>query len=308
MVESQKLVSAVEPEVDLQNFLVEAIKRSVAESPRNRLRDIDGSPIFEEPLIGFTCGDNPLFQEYKKIISEDHLTPREALRLKYPDAEPEHVSTITWILPIARQTRISNRRETQGPSLRWNNTRFQGEDFNNDLRKYVVSLLEERGYLAIAPALPEILKNLTLANGPASNWSERHVAYIAGLGTFSLTDAFITEKGITHRCGSVVTNAHFSPGEKVPGSHVAYCPFLNDGSCGVCIDRCPGGAITPQGHDKNLCRKIMFEVQKPWLEGAHGPGYIGAYAGCGLCLTKVPCEAGIPRATGIKRESRLSNR
>jgi hypothetical protein len=32
------------------------------------------------------------------------------------------------------------------------------------------------------------------------------------------------------------------------------------------------------------------------MEGAHGPGYIGLYAGCGLCQTGVPCESRIPIA------------
>lgn len=37
--------------------------------------------------------------------------------------------------------------------------------------------------------------------GIASRWSERHAAYAAGLGTFSLSDGFISSRGIAHRCG-----------------------------------------------------------------------------------------------------------
>jgi len=45
----------------LQAWLAAAIKQFVAESPLNRLRDIDGSPMWDEPLVAFADGDDPLF-------------------------------------------------------------------------------------------------------------------------------------------------------------------------------------------------------------------------------------------------------
>ena len=200
------------PMTDLQAFLAEAIARHVAESPLNRLKDIDGSPIFEAPLVGFADGDDPLFQLYKSVVGEFHLTPREALA--GPDGDPdafEHVGVVVWTLPVSEVTVRSNAERSDGPSLRWNNTRFQGEDYNDALRAHVVGLLQERGHRAVAPMNAPYFKTLQLANGRASNWSERHIAYSAGLGTFSLTDAMITAKGITHRVGSAVTDAEFVP-------------------------------------------------------------------------------------------------
>jgi len=47
--------------------------------------------------------------------------------------------------------------------------------------------------------------------GPASSWSERHAAYAAGLGTFSLNDALITPKGIAHRLGSADYRSYPAP-------------------------------------------------------------------------------------------------
>ena len=37
----------------------------------------------------------------------------------------------------------------------------------------------------------------------ASTWSERHVAYVSGLGTFGLSGGLITAKGQAVRLGSV---------------------------------------------------------------------------------------------------------
>jgi epoxyqueuosine reductase QueG len=282
-------------------FIEEEIRRFVRESPLNRLTAFGSSPIFEEPLVGFADGDDPIFTEYKTIIADFHLTPGEALEqhLKQTMGDaapgPSVVSAISFVLPIARATRLSNRKETQGPSLRWNNTRWQGQDFIWALSRHLVAVLEGLGYRAVAPELAAFFRMKRLPDGLGSVWSQRHIAYAAGLGTFSLSDGFITPRGIAMRCGSVVTDLKLPPSPRPYPNHLANCLFYIDRSCRRCIERCPGGAITEKGHDKEKCRLILFEDQRPWMEGAHGAGYIGQYAGCGLCQTKVPCEDRIPK-------------
>ena len=120
-------------------FLEETIRTSVRESPQNCLRDIDGSPIYEEPLVGFADGDDPLFLDYKRIIGDFHLTPREALEkhlkeeLNTEAPQGGDTGVISFILPIARETRLSNRQMTEGPSLKWNHTRWHGQALAHDL-------------------------------------------------------------------------------------------------------------------------------------------------------------------------------
>jgi epoxyqueuosine reductase len=281
---------------DLQALLIDEVARFVAESPANRLVDIDGAPIFESPLVGFADGDGPLFVEYKKpgIVGEFHRTPREALA-ETIGATPEsfaRVGVVSWVLPISETTRLSNAAMTEGPSRRWNNTRFQGEAFNDAVRRHVVEWLAARDLPAVAPMLAPWFGTRTLANGPASNWSERHVAYACGLGSFGLSDAFITARGVAHRCGSVVVATALAPSPRPAGDHHANCLYFRSGSCGVCASRCPAGAIGPEGHDKLKCREHIMVTQIDWLKR---PGYIGSYPGCGLCVTGVPCADEIPR-------------
>ncbi|MBI2917356.1 MAG: epoxyqueuosine reductase [Chloroflexi bacterium] len=275
------------------------MKAFVLENPDNSLKDIDGSPIFEEPLVGFADGDDRLFYDYKQIIGDFHLTPREVLErhlsksLGEAESQIEGISVICWTLPFGKETRLANSKMTEGPSRQWNNARWLGQPLNDSLARHVVSCLEERGYRAVAPDKAPFFEVRSLPNGRCSNFSLRHAAYAAGLGTFSLSDGLITPKGIAMWCNSVVTDLELPPTPRSYVSHVANCPFLVDGSCGACIKRCPAGAITAQGHDKNRCREELYVTQKHWLEK---PGYIrGTYAGCGLCLTRVPCESRIPK-------------
>jgi epoxyqueuosine reductase len=86
-----------------------------------------------------------------------------------------------------------------------------------------------------------------------SNWSERHVAFVAGLGTFGLHRALITAKGTTVRIGSVITTLVLSPTPRPYTRYDEYCPFLTRGTCGACMKRCPPAAITERGKNNNAC-------------------------------------------------------
>jgi epoxyqueuosine reductase len=134
-------------------------------------------------------------------------------------------------------------------------------------------------------------------SGLVSNWSQRHIAFPAGLGTFSLSDGLITPRGVAMRCGSVVSDLPLPTSRRLYESHLFNCLFYRDGSCGKCIDRCPVGAISEKGHDRKRCQECLFVDQRVLIERSGASGYTGAYAGCGLCQTKVPCEDRIPRST-----------
>jgi epoxyqueuosine reductase len=291
------------------SFLEKTIKEYVAASPGNRLPSFSNEPIFDEPLVGFANGDDPIFSEYKeeRIIGAFHYTPREILEKHLSsnggsEQKPEHVSVISYVLPFTRKTRLSLRVETQVASVRWNHSRWLGQSLINELSLYLVSLLEKLGYQAVAPEQSTFYKVTGLPDRPVSNWSQRHIAFAAGLGTFSLNDGFITAKGIALRCGSVVCNARITASRRLYNSHVANCLFYRESSCQRCMKRCPAGAISEKGHDKQKCRNFLENVQKKLLKelGRENELYMGRYIGCGLCQTKVPCEAGIPPVVSRK--------
>ena len=265
------------------------IERFVRESAANRHPESE-LPYFDAPLTGFASIDDPLFTRYKEVIGDYHLTPREIMESAFGAGSAEKGTVICWILPITSETRGSNRQERLWPSREWACTRTHGEAFNNLLRKQLTDMLTSLGRRALSPLLSEGFRTIETRSGPSSTWSERHAAHAAGLGTFSLNDGLITERGMAHRCGSVITDLVIPPTPRRYDHWAEYCLFHRDGSCGACIGRCPAGAITRYGHDKTKCYRYCYEE----VIGQVGERYGVAAPGCGLCQTGVPCEAGIP--------------
>jgi epoxyqueuosine reductase len=280
-------------QADPAKFIERQIKKFVQTSPDSRLSFRNNYVLWDEPLVKFADGNDPIFTEYKSIIATAHYTPREALAKAYnkiPEDITDRLSVISWILPAVEETRISNRNENSVPSRLWAYTRWYGEKFNDKLRGHMVELITDSGYMAVAPALHPYFQIYSNEKGPYSNWSERHIAFAAGHGTFSLSDGFITERGIAHRCGSVVTNIVLPASNRTAASPYANCLFYLGVDCHACIDRCPTGAITNKGHDKNKCQQYLHSI-------GYNPEKIKDYfdndktvIGCGLCQTGVPCE------------------
>jgi ferredoxin len=283
------------------NVLEQLIKNYIKENEQNRRTQLGQGVYWDEPLVGFASGIDPLFFEYKTIIGSFHLTPREIIAAIIKEkgrglllSEIEQISVISWILPASEDTRKSNRKENQFPSKLWAYTRDFGEACNTALKKHVIGFLEDLGYVAVAPTLlPSFQYVRDEKVGWASPWSERHVAYACGLGTLSLNDGFITPKGMAVRIGSVVTLLKLTPSERKYRHHKENCLIFRNEECGKCIRRCPAGAVTEKGHDKDKCREYINSERlkaKCSEYGLQNPP-----SACGLCQTGVPCEFEIPR-------------
>lgn len=274
-------------------WIVKTIQDFVETSSENTLKNQNNDKAFEMPLVGLSRGDDPLYEAYKRHVGPFHLTPWEIFAVTFRDfsIRPEELTVISWILPHNSATKVDNRKEKFYPSERWARARIFGEEVNEKLRKHAVASLEAKGYRAVAPALsPQFSIRISTDYGYASTWSERHAAYASGLGTFGLCAGLITAVGKAMRTGSIIAQIPAPPTPRPYEDHHAYCLFFSQGTCGKCISRCPVGAITEAGKDKEKCYKHLFPLTKDYVTSNYGfDGY-----GCGLCQTGVPCESQIP--------------
>ena len=282
-----------DPVKDPAAWIETTIKTFINESPENTLQNEGNDKAWADPVVGFSSGDDPIYQELKEYVGPFHWTPLEIFTKTFPSLKvtPDELTVISWALPHTEQIKSDNRKETAYPSERWARARIYGEEANEKLRRHVVATLQEAGYEAFAPMLSPLFERKTSDRyGHASTWSERHAAYASGLGTFGLCDGLITPRGKAVRFGSVVAHIKIPPTGRPYDDHQAYCLFVTKGLCGTCIDRCPAEAVTKAGHDKVKCRSYLRPGTSDYVKSHFGfDGY-----GCGLCQTGVPCESKIP--------------
>lgn len=278
---------------DLAAWTERIVKDFVLNSPENTLQNAKNDKAWAEPLVGFVNGADPIFESYKEYVGPFHFTPYELFSATFPTmtVQPDQLTVISYVLPQTEATKADNRQETLYPSESWARARIYGEQVNVKLRKHLVEELHAAGYRAIAPQLSDLWERKKSERYVfASNWSERHAAYAAGLGTFGLCDGLITPKGKAIRVGSVISNVQIPSTERPYHDHHAYCLFFSHGTCKKCIPRCPAGAISESGHDKIKCRSYMHPMIDEYVKTHyHFDGY-----GCGLCQVGIPCESKIP--------------
>ena len=128
-----------------------------------------------------------------------------------------------------------------------------------------------------------------------SDWSHRHIAYIAGVGKFGLNNMLITGEGCCGRGGSFITSAEIKP--DIRNDNPA-CLYEYDGSCMKCVDRCVNEALFEKQFDRFKCYEMLLENEKVH----HSIGDVDV---CGKCLVAVPCSHNNPV---MKKQQAMSKR
>lgn len=284
----------------MSRWLRQSIKDFCNESEHNTLRDAGNQKAWEEPIIGFSRGDDLLYDRLKEDIGAFYWTPLEIYRKTFPEEKEvtsDKLTIISWILPHTEQIKQDQRKQTKYPSESWVRARIFGEQFNDKLRCFVVDILSNRGYHALVPVLSPLWAIRTSKRyGLASNWSERHTAFVSGLGTFGLCDGLITPVGKAIRSGSVIADISIEPTPRPYRALHDYCLFYTKETCRNCVDRCPAGAITEKGHDKDRCNDYIRSIVSPHNRSQYGL----EGGGCGLCQALVSCESKIPSEYDVR--------
>ena len=300
---------------DLQQYLNEFFSTSEL----NRLhKNYGGGRIFSNPLIGVAGGGDPIFPRYKEIITPEYLTPLELWvacdQKKFP---PSNLRVVSIVFPYVDKIRKESKNVVELnriilPAEIYSVGRNYANAFKKETCRKGISFFEDKGFKAVAAMISEVFTVITKGDF-YSNWSERHTAFAAGLGTFSLHEALITEVGCNVRLASVVTDAPLEITPRMYGDEpYANCLFFSKGICKKCVERCPAGAISEKGHNKikcnqlrqNLARKVnsrIGAILKPHFRRINGEWKEQIPpVGCAFCQFDVPCMDKNPMANEQK--------
>jgi len=227
---------------------------------------------WKEPLVGFARADDPLFAKLKEVACPTHAKPENLL--------PEARTVIAFFIPFHDDVVDSNK-SGHFSSRAWAVAYIETNRLINELNHYLKDALISRGHkAAFVPATHNFDEKTLL-----SDWSHRHAAYIAGLGTFGLNHMLITERGCCGRIGSLVTDLEIEP---TPRSDRKFCLYKAGSTCGNCVKICVNGALTTGGLDRHRCYRMCLENGKRF---AHLEGITDV---CGKCKVGVPCSTAIP--------------
>lgn len=266
-------------------FTREAVRELVSAFVRDYAARWGDEGLWREPLVGFAAADSPYIRNLPEIVTPNHRLPEDFL--------PEAVTVISYFIPFTEALGHTNRSNGSGTgdpdpeqpagqpyaSRAWADAYAETNRMMAELDETMVSALRNAGRQGAVPhdigLDPETIM---------SPWSQRHIAYAAGLGTFGLNNLLITEQGCCGRFHSIVTDAPFP---EDPVLTEERCLFRRDGSCGVCAKRCFSGALTTEGFDRKRCYKATLRNAARYGEDKDV---------CGKCNVDLPCSYGIPQS------------
>ena len=134
------------------------------------------------------------------------------------------------------------------------------------MNHHLQKVLSQWGYQA---ATPEQIGTL----GPDriySNWSQRHIAYAAGLGTFGMNNMLITQNGCCGRFYSLVTDLPVLPGKPLEREN---CLYKREGNAAPVFAAAPqrpylrSGPSTASGVITN-CPSMRLPAESACVENA----------------------------------------
>ena len=247
----------------MRDFIVNLIQKTI----HNHISQYFTKSIWKIPIVGFANADDNNFVALKEAVSPSHLLPFDVLSTAR--------TVIVYFIPFTREIINSNNfddRSSKDWALAYIETNNLIDQINCELN---VKLKEMNFDCSIIPPTHNFDEELLI-----SNWSHKHVGYIAGLGRFGLHKMLITDSGCCGRIGSLITSAKIEPSKRISDE---YCLYYNNQSCTKCIEKCTFEALKLDYFDRKKCYDIC-------LRNAEDFKNLGLADVCGKCACGVPCS------------------
>lgn len=223
---------------------------------------------WREPCFAYADAKDPMFNELKTVIGEHHKMPQDIME--------DGKTVLTYFIPLEKSIADSN---IPGyfASEEWAKAYLETIDLIKAINGGLEHLFKLHGWKIAQTADnrswdPETMK---------CNWSHRHAAYIAGLGTWGVNHGLITEKGLCGRIGTLITDTYIEPTKR---PEIEACLYKRNESCKLCIAACPVSALGVPDTYNNWDCKAVTDENAVYHEA------IGFADVCGKCMCGMPCS------------------
>lgn len=231
-----------------------------------------------EPIVGFA--DAKKIEVLSSIVSPTHGVPEDAVK--------DATIIIAYFIPFLKELAQTNTRQGLA-SPQWAQSYEETNAMFIELNACLIEDLKRKGVrAAVSPEAGSFDREKLI-----SNWSQRHIAYLAGLGSFGLNNMLITKAGCCGRISTIITDLEVQPDAPMTEE---LCIYKKNGKCGLCADCCPSGALTRTGYDRHKCYAVCLENAK--VHNSYGNSYASEAGGavqetgsevCGKCVAGMPC-------------------
>lgn len=242
--------------------------------------------VCEQPIWAIQRAEHPAFERMAAAVPT-HLTPAKILAHREAGT-PDHWSVLAIAFPRTEAIVAEIAATSDLPPESWFSSKIVKTRELPVCGERLAQRFRGAGVDAFVAPGKELFCVAANEAGTAfeNTWSERHVGYACGLGTFGLHGGLITNAGCTHRLISLMLRARVSDYDSVNENPFGNCLYHARGTCGACIKRCPAGAVSAGGHDAMRCRQQAYVTNRERVRKQYGLDM----PGCALCLSAVPCS------------------
>jgi epoxyqueuosine reductase QueG len=229
---------------------MENMKKYIEECIKDFVKNTHQKTKYREPIVGFADAMNPEFNRIRSFTHEGHLLPQDLMS--------EGKTIVSFFIPFTKELIMGNK-EHPYVSREWVESYIETNQLIREIYEYMERRLKEYKVKVVWEIPQPNFDDEKLM----STWSQRHIAYIAGIGTFGINNLLITEKGCAGRYGSFIIDYFIEP---TKGENRERCLFKYNGSCGQCMRLCPVGALSETDFDRHKCDERVWEVDSYYQE------------------------------------------
>ena len=253
----------------MYNTIIETITATLADYEKTS----NPQKIWKKPLAKIIPANDIRLGTLKEAVSAEHFLPHDIL--------PEAKSIISFFIPFQESVVKSNISGAMA-SEEWSEAYVKTNELIAAINERIETLMEQNGHKAgKIPATHNFEMEKLI-----SNWSHRHIAHIAGLGTFGINNMLITEDGCCGRIGSIIISQELEAyAPRRPTEEL--CLNKRNGSCGICQKKCDAGAFENSAYNRHKCYDQCLKN----AEYHKKTGYADV---CGKCLVGLPCSTKKP--------------